>query len=136
MDTSPILSMAGYLIYAAMAAVALYGVFCIILLARRITQKRFSNSNASGDFLDECRGLLKQRKFDEVAEICDSPGYWAKAVPQLIIVAIHNRTRGLKKLRQILAHQHPKGFRQIARSISFFCFAKFETPDLKHVDSP
>lgn len=105
MDASPILNMAGYFIYSAMAFVALYGVFCIVLLARRITQKRFASSAAAGEFLEECRGLLRNRKFDEVAEICDSPPYWAKAVPQLIIVAIANRTRGLKKLRQILGEK-------------------------------
>ena len=102
MDTSPILKLAGYAIYTAMALAALYGVFCVVLLVRRIAQKRFRSAASSGEFLDDCRGLLKQKKFDEVAELCDSPGYWSKAVPQLMLFGLANRQRGPKKLRQML----------------------------------
>lgn len=104
-DTSPILTIVGYLIYTAMAAVALYGVFCIVLLARRIAQKRFHSATAAGDFLTDCRGFLQQQKFDEIADLCDSPGYWSKAVPQLILHALANRHRSLKKLRQMLGEK-------------------------------
>ena len=33
---------------------------------------------------------LQQRNVDGVAEICDSPAYWNKAVPQLVLVALQN----------------------------------------------
>ncbi len=105
MDTTAILYLAGYAIYTSMAAAALYGTFCVVLLVRRIRQKRFFSAGAAGEFLDECRDQLKQKHYDEIAELCDSPQHWAKAVPQLILVALANRHRSPKKLRQIMAER-------------------------------
>jgi biopolymer transport protein ExbB/TolQ len=39
---------------------------------------------------------------DGVAEICDSPAYWSKAVPQLIVVALQNPQLSPAKLRRHL----------------------------------
>lgn len=105
MDTGPILTAVGYLIYAAMAGVALYGLFTIVLIFRRIAQKRFASQAAAGEFLEDCRDLLKQKKFDGVADLCDSPPFWAKAVPQLILVALANRDRSPSKMRQLLGER-------------------------------
>ncbi len=100
-----VLEFAGYAIYAGLAASALYGVFCVVLLARRIAQKRFSGRNASKQFLDDVRAKLKNKDFDGINEMCDSPPLWSKAVPQLILVALRHRHRPVKKIRQILAEQ-------------------------------
>ncbi len=100
-----LLKFAGPAIYASLALVALYGVFCVVLLMRKIRQKRFSSAAAAGQFLDEVRDRLQRRDFDGVAELCDSPGLWSKASPQLILVAIANRERGPSKLRQLLAEK-------------------------------
>jgi biopolymer transport protein ExbB/TolQ len=97
-----ILGILAYAIYGSMALVAVYGVFCLILLVRKISQKRFSNV-AADQFLDEVRDGLKGKDFEAVTEVCDSPPYWSKAVPQLILVAMEHRARPIKKLRQILA---------------------------------
>lgn len=105
MDTSVVLDALGYGIYAAMALSALYGVFCVILLIRRIKQKRFSSSGAAREFLNTVREHLDRGQFDAVAEMCDSPQYWAKAVPQLILIALEHRKRPIAKLRQLLAEQ-------------------------------
>ena len=96
---------AAFAIYLAMAAAALFGLFQTVLVFRRIAQKRFRSQAAAGDFLDECRGYLKQRKFDEIVDICDSPPYWAKAVPQLILVALANQDRSPAKLRRLLGEK-------------------------------
>lgn len=92
-------------IYGAQAVTALYGVFCVVLLFRRIAQKRFSSVARTEEFLGQVRDLLKPRRFDDVAALCDSPPYWAKAIPQLILVAIANRDRELSKLRRMLAEK-------------------------------
>lgn len=99
-----ILKLAQYVIYAMMAAAALGGVWFVILLWIRTGQKSFSRSKAA-DFLDECREHLNRRDYDAVVEMCDQPRLWAKAVPQLVIVAVQNRDRGTRKLRQILAEK-------------------------------
>ncbi|MBM81926.1 MAG: peptide transporter TolQ [Planctomycetaceae bacterium] len=105
MDYSAILNAAGIFIYGMMGIVAIYGVICVVLLLRKIGQKRFSNPNAQAEFLDEVGELCKKRRFDEVAEMCDTPGLWSKAVPQLIIVALQNQDRSPQKLRRLVAEQ-------------------------------
>jgi len=85
-----------------MAAVAIYGVFTAILIARRITQKRFRSHAGAEEFLDEVRDNLEKQQYESVADLCDTPGYWAKAVPQLLLVAVANRNRPINKLRRMM----------------------------------
>ncbi|MGQ0634963.1 MAG: MotA/TolQ/ExbB proton channel family protein [Planctomycetaceae bacterium] len=92
-------------VYPAQGLMALYGVFCAILVFRRIRQKGFGSAAAADQFLEEVRGHLQQRRLDQVAQLCDSPPYWAKAVPQLILVALANPDRDLSALRRILAEK-------------------------------
>lgn len=96
---------AAFAIYLAMAFAALYGVYCVILLVRRIAQKRFFTEAAANQFLEDIRDHLKQKNFDTVIETCDSPPYWSKAVPQLILVALANRDLPLNKLRRAVAEK-------------------------------
>ena len=103
-----VLELSGPVIYTAMAIAALYGVFCAVLLFRKISQKRFSSPARAAEFLDEVRDLLDRRDFDGVAELCDSPPYWAKAAPQMILVALAHRDRGLSKLRQLIAEKYER----------------------------
>jgi biopolymer transport protein ExbB/TolQ len=105
MDIGPILVVAGYAIYAAMAAAALLGVYHVILLLRRISQKRFKNRGASDQFLVSIRDDLKRGNFTGIEETCDSPRYWSKAVSQLILIALENRDRSITKLRRLLAER-------------------------------
>jgi len=103
MDISSILEVGGNAIYFAMAFVAVYGVFLVIFLLRRIRQKKFASRSEEEAFLEEVRTELQAGNFDGVAELCDSPRYWAKAVPQLILLALENRRRSPAKLRRMLA---------------------------------
>ena len=105
MDYSSILNYGSQAIYPALGLVALYGLFCVVLLVRRIRQKRFSSEAAAGKFLDEVRDHLERRDFDAVSDLCDSPAYWAKAVPQLIFLAMQNRDRTMPQLRRMLAEK-------------------------------
>lgn len=102
MDINHILGWIGNGIYASMAAVALYGVFTLILLARRITQKRFSGHAAAEEFLDGVRDSMNSQNFEEAADLCDSPNYWSKAIPQLIMVGLANRQRPVNKIRKTM----------------------------------
>lgn len=100
-----ILEWAGPVIYASLALAALYGVFCVVLLMRKVSEKRFASDREAEEFLDQIRERLGQKDFDGAAELCDSPPYWAKAVPQLILVALAERHRPMPKLRRMLAEK-------------------------------
>jgi biopolymer transport protein ExbB/TolQ len=100
-----ILKIADVAIYGAIAAVALLGLFWIVLLWFRVGQKRFSSSARADQFLDEVRERLGRKDYDGVAELCDSPPYWSKATPQLILVAMQNLDRPMGKLRRMLAER-------------------------------
>lgn len=98
-----ILDVAGNAIYCALAVTALYGLYSVLVLTRRIAQKRFGSNAAAGQFLDEVRDALARRDFDAVTALCDTPGYWSKAVPQLILVALQNRNLPPAKMRRVVA---------------------------------
>jgi biopolymer transport protein ExbB/TolQ len=98
-----IFTIVGYVIYGAQAWTALFALFVVVLLFRRIAQKRFRSFTRMQDFLQQVRDLLQQRRFDEVAALCDTPAVWAKVVPQLILVALANRGMEMAKLRRLLA---------------------------------
>ena len=102
MDMTALVDFMSWLIYPLQAITALYGLFLTVLVFRRIAQKRFRTQAAADEFLDQASERLKSRQFDSVNELCDSPPYWAKAVPQLILIALANRDRPISKLRQLL----------------------------------
>ncbi len=101
-DLTSLLNWIGNGIYAAMALVALYGVFTVILLARRISQKRFGSHAQAEEFLDGVRDSVTAQNFEQAADMCDTPPFWSKAVPQLILVGLANRNRPVSKLRKVM----------------------------------
>lgn len=107
MDTysGPILEFSGNAIYASMALCAIYGVFKVVQLMRRVAQKRFSSEAQAEEFLEDVRAELARGNFEAVLEMCDSPEYWSKAVPQLVLVAIANKDKSPAKLKRMLAEQ-------------------------------
>ncbi len=92
-------------IYGGLAAVALAGLWFFLLLFQRVKQKRFRSKSAAEEFLNSVDEHLARRDFNAVAELCDSPPYWSKAVPQLILVAVQNRDQPLPKIRRQLAER-------------------------------
>lgn len=97
----------GIAIYALQALAALFGVFIGILMVRKVAQRRMSKGQSAA-FLDETREELGRRDFDGVAETCDSPPYWSKAVPQLALVALANRQIGPSKLHALLTEKYER----------------------------
>lgn len=102
-DITPILYWFGNLIYLAMALCAIYGLFCIVMLVRRVKQKSFPGREAAATFLDDVGELMEQNRFDDVIAMCDEPELWSRAVPQLVTIGVENRHKPVKKVRQIVA---------------------------------
>jgi biopolymer transport protein ExbB/TolQ len=89
-------------VYITQALIGLYSIYLLILMLRQLSRKKFSNRTVANKFLDEVRGQLEQRNLEGVADVCDSPKYWTKAVPQLILVALQNTHLNPAKLRRYL----------------------------------
>lgn len=105
MDFAKIVDFFSNMIYPLQAITALQGMFLCIIVFRRLKQKQFRSAAAGDEFLSEVRELMQQNDYEAVSELCDSPPYWSKAVPQLILVALANKERPLNKLKQMLAER-------------------------------
>ena len=116
MEITELLEYAGPVIYVSLAAAALYGLFCAVLLFLRIKQKKFSNEIEAEEFLTGVRERMANRDWDGAAEFCDQPQYWAKAVPQLVMVALANRDRSPATLRRMVSDKFD---REIIADLSY-----------------
>jgi len=85
--------------YGALAAVALWGLYCIVIVWTRVNQKRFKSEEQQDAYMDDVEGMLEAGDFDGVAEYCDGD---ARAVPQIIEMAVDHRDLGYKKARQFV----------------------------------
>jgi biopolymer transport protein ExbB len=109
-DTGPILDWFCVLIYLAMAVAAGYGLYCIIVLVRRVKEKSFPGREAASAFLDDISELLEKNDFEGAVDICDTPELWSRAVPQLVQVGVENRAKPIKKIKQIVSEFFSREF--------------------------
>jgi biopolymer transport protein ExbB len=89
----------GYVIYVALALLAVWGVYNGILLYRTLIKKSL---NQPEELIEQIRNLCKSRRFDTAINLCQSPPYWHTALAQLIAVALRNRAKGLAKIKQLV----------------------------------
>jgi biopolymer transport protein ExbB len=85
--------------YGAQALIALWGAYCVIMVWRRVAQKRFRNEESQIEFLTAIEEPLERGDYDTASAICEGD---PRAVPQLAHLAIANRNLGFSKLRQIV----------------------------------
>ena len=103
MDMTALVDLMSNLIYPLQGIAAVYGLFLVVLIFRRIGQKQFRSQSAADQFMTQVNEHLQGRQFNEIVALCDSPPYWSKAVPQLVLIAMANRHWPLNKLRQLLS---------------------------------
>ena len=82
--------------YLALAAIALWGLFCIAVVWTRVNQKRFKSEAQQDAFLDETEQMMQARDFDGVMEFCEGDN---RAIPQIVGLACKHRELGYKKAR-------------------------------------
>jgi biopolymer transport protein ExbB len=78
----------------------LWGLFCVILLWRRVLALRFSDEQSQAQFLGELQDHLDKGDFNTAAEMCQNE---ERALPQLTLAAIENRELDESQLRQLIA---------------------------------
>ena len=99
MDFSAVTTFVGYLIYAALAAIALWGAFCVIVVWRRVAQTSFSSEEEQEHFLDALDDHLIAGEFEDATRMCDEDD---RAMSQLGLLAVVNRKMGYRKIRTLV----------------------------------
>lgn len=91
---------AGHACYAALALVALWGTYCIIVVWRRMAQVRFRSEAEQAEFLAQVEAALAAGQFDAAAQLCEGH---PQAMAQLVLLAIRNRDLGYARVRHLVA---------------------------------
>ena len=90
----------GIAIYFALALIALWGAFCVIIVWRRVAQTRFRDEDEQDAFLDQLDEKLEAGDFEGSTEFCDDDD---RAMSQLALLAVVNREAGYSKVRTLVA---------------------------------
>ncbi|MFN7840112.1 MAG: MotA/TolQ/ExbB proton channel family protein [Pirellula sp.] len=98
MDPSKIFTIVGNASYVALAAVALWGAYYVVLVMSGISRKRFKTEELQDSFLASIEPDLRKGRFEQVIEACQND---SRALPQLIAFACTNKVFGFKKVQQL-----------------------------------
>src|SRR5207237_575840 len=99
MQITKIIDAFGYVIYVALALLAVWGVYNAILLYRNLKKKSIGDA---APLIKQVYELAKVGKSEAAITACQSPPYWHSALAQLMAVALKNRDKGLAKIKQLL----------------------------------
>lgn len=99
MTVTKIIDAFGYVIYAALALLAVWGVYNALLLYRSMKKKRIEDASS---LIERVRDLARAGRFDAAISACQDPAYWHTALAQLMSVALKNRDKGIAKIKQII----------------------------------
>lgn len=102
MNVTRIIDASGYIIYAALAFLAVWGAYNAILLYRTLRKKTIRDPET---LVTQVQELCKAGKYDAAMNVCQSPAYWHTALAQLMAVALKNRDKGLAKIKQLLVSE-------------------------------
>jgi biopolymer transport protein ExbB len=104
LDIPSIIDKFGYIIYAALAVLAVWGVYNAILLYRNLKKKGLTNEESAeliGQVRQQCLGQ-KGMNVQGAIGVCQNPPFWHAGLAQLIVVALQHRDKGLAKVKQVL----------------------------------
>ncbi|MCS7238112.1 MAG: MotA/TolQ/ExbB proton channel family protein [Thermoguttaceae bacterium] len=99
MDITAITYVAGIVDYCALALVALWGAFCVVMVWRRVGRVRFRSERDQDAFLNQLDELISQGAMDQARAMCEGD---PRALPQLVLLALNNLDLGYSRLRALL----------------------------------
>lgn len=85
--------------YGALALIALWGIYCIVIVWSRVAQKRFKDEDSQDAFLDDIEEMVASGDFDGASDYVQGD---LRAIPQMVELAINNRSLGYKRARQVM----------------------------------
>ena len=91
--------------YGALAAVALWGIYCIVAVWTRVSQKRFKTEEEQDAFMDDIEQMLSAGDFEGTLEYCEGD---PRAIPQMVELAVSNRELGFKKSKQYMMDRYQR----------------------------
>jgi len=101
-DLTAVTGLAAWVIYLALATIALWGAYCVIVAWRRVAQTRFRNEAAQGDFLNQFADVLESGDMESAAAMCEGD---RRAMPQLALLALANRSIGPTRLHRLMTER-------------------------------
>lgn len=105
MDINALASAMGDACYGFLVLNFTWGLYCAILLWRRIRQLKFRNDYLQNAFLDEVRQCIERRDLKAAAEVCDGLDC---ALPRLVAALVASVNLSYSQLRQLaseMVHQ-------------------------------
>ncbi|HEV3162898.1 MAG TPA: MotA/TolQ/ExbB proton channel family protein [Isosphaeraceae bacterium] len=100
MDVTYVIDKFGNVVYAALACLAVWGVYNAIMLYRGIAKK--SLAGGAETLIGQVKELLKTNNVKGAIAVCQNPPYWHTALAQLMAVALQYRDKGIAKIKQVL----------------------------------
>lgn len=104
-NLSSVSQFAGDLCYLFLAAVALWGLYCVVVVWRRINQLRFRNDAEQAEFMSGLETYLVSADLASAKQYCDGDD---RVVPQLAGTAIEHKDIEPGKLRHMLADRYQR----------------------------
>jgi biopolymer transport protein ExbB/TolQ len=99
-DVNELAKMLGDACYGFLALNFVWGLYNIVMGFRRVKELSFDSHDEQAEFVDEVTQALQAGRYDSVAELTSDD---ARALPQLVELAVANRGLGYDQLRQVVA---------------------------------
>ena len=99
MNVNDLAQKAGDACYIFLTLNFLWGLYCVISVMRRLKQLGFRNETEQTAFLTTVGQHIKQREYDQAMQTCVDD---VRALPQLALASLQNRTLSFEQMRQLL----------------------------------
>lgn len=99
MSINDLAKMMGDACYLFLAINFLWGLYNIIVGFRRVKELSFRNHDEQAEFMDQVLEPLRAGQYDTVVNLCNDD---ARALPQLIELAVQGRGLGYDQMRQVV----------------------------------
>src|SRR5579872_2845409 len=100
MDKNELAAFLGNACYGFLTVNFLFGLYCVILIWRRLVELRFRKQAVEREFVEQLQDHLKSGDYESANKLCD---YDYRALPRLTLLMIANRDLPYDQLRQLVA---------------------------------
>src|SRR5579871_5272695 len=100
MNVNELAKFLGDCCYGFLALNFLWGLFCVILVWRRLGELRFRTMQGQTAFMTQLQEHLRTGDYDSAIQLCE---YNPRALPRLALVAITNRNLRYNQIRQLVS---------------------------------